>query len=131
MSVATIEDEVRKIKQDEIEAFTMPKPCLGQSVTWFHSGTRTGLGEIAWVLKAGHRNIVLQRASGLAVETVRHVADPKLQLSVEQRESGAWDFTDQDKKSLANEKLLAELVERVKTLEEFINEPVKKKADKP
>ncbi len=113
-------------RNKEIAEFVMPRPNLGQAVTWFPSGTRTN-GEMAYVLTIGRRNLVVQRASGIAMDSVRHVDDPKLSLSVEQRASGAWDFTERDKQLDKLQATVELLQARVVTLEEFINEPAKKK----
>lgn len=125
---ATLEDEVRSSRNQEIAAFVMPRPDRGQAVTWYASGTRDGVGEVAFVLEVGRRNLVVARASGLAMESVRHIDDPKLKLSVEQRESGAWDFTERDKQLDSQREQLADLTARLTALEAFLNEPAKKKA---
>ncbi len=123
---ATLEEEVRQQTRDAVQAFEMPRPCPGQTVTWYPSGTRDGRGENANVLNSGKRNIVVMRASGQAMESVRHVDDPKLKLSSEQRESGAWDFTERDKQLDKMQKDFTALQLRVATLEELLNEPAKK-----
>jgi hypothetical protein len=131
--IATVEEEIRQQNRDAIQAYEMPRPCPGQTVTWFPSGSRDGKGENAQVLSAGKRNIVVLRASGGAMESVRHVEDPKLKLSAEQRASGAWDFTERDKKLDTMQKevggyaaMFTALELRVATLEELLNEPAKK-----
>jgi hypothetical protein len=48
------------------------------------------------------------------VDAVRHVDDPKLTLNADQRENGAWDFTDEDKQGLQQRN---ELTVRVEILE--------------
>ena len=123
---ATLEEEIRDKTRQEIQDFVMPRPCPGQTVTWFPSGARDGKGENANVLNSGKRNIIIMRASGLAMESVRHVDDPKLKLSAEQRASGAWDFTERDKQLDTIQAKFATLEARIATLEEFINEPAKK-----
>ena len=111
-----IEEEVREKVQENVDAFTMPVPMRGQSVLWYRSGLKGGHAEVGFVLKVGTRNIVLNLASGLAQDTVRHIDDPKLQLSVEQRGSGAWDFTDDWKTIQALRKEVSELNASVKEL---------------
>lgn len=120
---------------DPIHSFVMPRPEIGQCITWFPSGERKG-GETSFVLNVGRRNIVLRTATGTPMETVRHIDDPKLKLNADQRMSGAWDFTDESKQAIANNKrlgdlesLCASLVERVTLLEGFFNEPKKKKPE--
>src|SRR5688572_8889207 len=111
-NVATIEEEVRQLKRAEIDAFEMPRPCMGQCVAWYPSGTRLN-SEIAFITRVSKKNVELQRASGTYMTAVRHIDDPKLQLNEDQRESGAWDFTEQDKKQLVNEKRIETLAELV------------------
>ena len=127
MTTATIEQEVRALTDAEIANFTMTKPNVGQSVMWYPSGNKSRNGEMAFVLEAKHRTILIQRASGVCMETVRHVDDPKLKLSEDHRESGAWDFTDDDKQKVEHAKRLTKLEERMAMLEELLNEPAKKK----
>ena len=124
---ATLEEEVRDKRNVEIAEFVMPKPCRGQAVTFYSSGTKDSVGETAFVRDVGRRNLVLHLSSGNCVDTVRHIDDPKLSLSVEQRASGAWDFTDKDKSDIARDKKLAALEARLATLEELLNEPAKVK----
>lgn len=126
----TIEEEVAEIKRAEIAAFEMPKPCLGQCVAWFPDANKSVAGEIAFVLRVSKRNIEIRRSSGTCETAVRHIDDPKLQLSVDQRASGGWDFTEHDKKQAADTALLADLAARVTVLEQFLNEPAKPKKDK-
>lgn len=118
---------------EPIVEYTMPRPCRGQAVTWYAHGTANGPGETGFVMEIGKRNIVLHRASGVCMDGVRHIDDPKLKLSAEQRESGAWDFTDESKRLLASEGRLASLEgeltalrERIATMEALFNEPSKK-----
>jgi hypothetical protein len=127
MTAALLEDEVRQQQNELVKAFTMPKACRGQAVTWYPSGAKSSAAETAFVLEVGKRNVVLQRASGLAIASVRHIDDPKLQLSAEQRESGAWDFTDEAKQMLELQKIVKETAEKVRLLEEMFNEPKEKK----
>jgi hypothetical protein len=113
----TLEQEVSEKRNEEVAAFVMTKPCRGQCVTWYSAGTRDCTGEMAFILEIGKRNVVLQRASGLAMESVRHIDDPKLKLSVDQRESGAWDFTDRDKQLDKLQATVNDLHSRFTTLE--------------
>jgi hypothetical protein len=122
-----VEQDIRQKLQEQIDAFTMPKPHIGQTVVWYPSAERSGRSEVAFVVKASHRNVVLRMASGLPRETVCHVDDPKLKTSADIRESGAWDFTDERKQQLASDAkvvALAAAVEalqaKVKTLEELM-----------
>jgi len=116
----TVEQDIRQKLQEQIDAFTMPKPHIGQTVVWYPSSERSGRSEVAFVVKASHRNVVLRMASGLPRETVCHVDDPKLKTSADIRENGAWDFTDEGKtiKQLLAD--VAALQAKVKTLEELM-----------
>lgn len=90
----TVEQEVRQQVQQNIDAFTMPKPMRGQSVLFYRNGTKGGQPEVGFILKVGTRNLMVMLASGIAQESVRHIDDPRLQLNDAQRACGAWDFTD-------------------------------------
>src|SRR5690348_9004381 len=77
----TVEQEVRQQVQQNIDAFVMPKPMRGQSVLFYRNGTKGGQPEVGFVLKVGTRNLMVNLASGLAQESVRHIDDPRLQLN--------------------------------------------------
>jgi hypothetical protein len=115
-----VEQDIRQKLQEQIDAFTMPKPHIGQTVVWYPSAERSGRSEVAFVVKASHRNVVLRMASGLPRETVCHVDDPKLKTSADIRESGAWDFTDEGKTIAAHKANVEALQAKVKTLEELM-----------
>jgi hypothetical protein len=115
-----VEQDIRQKLQEQIDAFTMPKPHIGQTVVWYPSAERSGRSEVAFVVKASHRNVVLRMASGLPRETVCHVDDPKLKTSADIRESGAWDFTDEGKTIAALKANVEALQAKVKTLEELM-----------
>jgi hypothetical protein len=110
------EEQLRMKAQEQIDSFKMPVPPRGQSILWYPSGLKSSKAEIGFVLRVGARNIVINLASGLARESVRHVDDPKLQTSVEQREGGAWDFTDDWKEIQALRKDVTELKKLVQDL---------------
>ena len=116
----TIEDEARQMLQEEIDAFVMPRPVCGQSVLWFPTGERAATikPEVGFILRVGTRNIIVRLASGNAMESVRHISDPKLQLSSEQRENGAWDFTEESK-------LILDLTKRLAAVEKKLAEKSK------
>jgi hypothetical protein len=115
-----VEQDIRQKLQEQIDAFTMPKPHIGQTVVWYPSAERSGRSEVAFVVKASQRNVVLRMASGLPRETVCHVDDPKLKTSADIRESGAWDFTDEGKTIAALKANVEALQAKVKTLEELM-----------
>lgn len=126
MTVATIEQEVKDAAREAAMKFVMPKPARGQAIVWYPHGVKDCNSEVAFVLQVGTRNIILSRASGVCEESVRHIDDPKLQFSAEQRESGAWDFTDHDKTQISHSQQIADLLARVTELETLFNEPKKK-----
>jgi hypothetical protein len=111
-----IEEEIRDKVQESVDAFAMPKPMRGQSVLFYRNGQKTGEAEVGFVLKVAKRNIVINLASGLAYDSVRHVDDPKLQVSVEQRSGGAWDYTDDWKEIQALRKDVTALTAQVTEL---------------
>jgi len=122
MELVMSEAEIDPVLIEKIENFVMPLVSSGMPVKWFPFGVRDGRDtEIAFVVKASGRNVNLRTAAGQFRSAVRHVDDPKLSLNAAQREAGAWDFTDewyQEKKIKSDiEKRLAQLVERIGTLE--------------
>lgn len=116
---ATLEQEVKDAAREAAMKFVMPRPARGQAIVWYPHGVKDGNSEVAFVLSIGTRNIIISRASGVCEEGVRHIDDPKLSFSADQRESGAWDFTDHDKD-------LAQLKLDVAELKALFNEPKKK-----
>ena len=96
-----------KPTHEEIEAFKAPKAKFGQPVAYYINGVKdtSRKPELGWVIRTGERTIHLYVVSAtggtLVRESVRHIDDPKLQLNADQRESGAWDFTDYDKEQTA------------------------------
>lgn len=123
---ATLEMELNEKLQEEINTYLMPKPARGQAVIWFPNADRGNPGEVCFVLKVGHRNIDLRPASGLPRTAVFHVDDPRLRQSDIVREGGAWDFCEKDKADNTLKAEVAELRERVATLEGLLTEPAKK-----
>lgn len=111
-----VEEEIRQKVQESVDSFVMPRPMRGQSVLFFRNGQKGGEAEVGFVLKVAKRNIVINLASGLAYDTVRHVDDPKLQISVEQRSGGAWDFTEDWKEIQALRKDVTSLTAQVTEL---------------
>lgn len=120
-----LETDLRQKLQEEIDAFTMPKPYVGQSVVWYPAAARGNKTEVAFVAKASHRNVVLRMASGLPRETVYHIDDPKLKLSPDIRENGAWDLSEGDKRQAASEARMAALESEVAALKATLEELVK------
>ena len=84
-----------KPSDEAILNFRMPKAPVGLQVLWYRQGTRdTTSPEVAYMLHAGARTATLHVATtSRRIDAVRHVDDPKLELSPDQRENGAWDYT--------------------------------------
>lgn len=82
--------------QQSINEYRMPRANTGLLVLWYRNGHRDRTRvEVAYMLHAGERTATIYSLmSQRRVDVVRHVDDPKLQLNPEQRENGAWDFTD-------------------------------------
>ena len=115
---------------ERLEAFKMPRPMLGQQVLWRKHASPTEDPEIGFVLKAGARSIRLQTASGMIVDTVRHMSDPKLQLNEHQRENGAWEFPESaglGERVAKLESTLDQLAAQVKSFRELLETPADKK----
>lgn len=128
MSTATI-PEVKDELLDKVNAFVMPKAMPGQTVNWYRHGTAAEKVEIAVVMAGGNfRGLALKTlGTGQLRQPVRHVSDPKLQLSADQREHGAWDFTDHDKQQQAR---LARLETELAELKRLVTEPATPKGNK-
>lgn len=93
---------IDQMTSDEIENWAMPAVSLGQSVIFYPDGTpikRSGRPlALGWVTQKGRRSLTIRMPDGTAKMGVRHVNDPKLQMgSGDQRENGAWDYTDYDR----------------------------------
>lgn len=105
----------------------MPEVLQGTSVSWYRNGVKEGkdpeLGMIAKI-HGTRRTVTIRLAAGNVVASVRHIDDPKLRLSVDQREFGAWDFTPEFKRQ-EREKL--EFNQRITRLESLIEEKLKAK----
>ena len=81
-------------QQRAIAEFEMPTATIGLPVIWYPTGRlEKKRAHVAYMIQCGARTVTLQIPNG-RVDAVRHVGDPKLDLSVDQREQGAWDFTD-------------------------------------
>ena len=104
--------------QEAIQNFVMPTIKQGMPVRWYPHGEIDGrTPEIGFAVKVGGRSIVLRTASGIQRDTVRHIDDPKLKLSVQQRENGAWDYTEDH---LAQQELLTELQTQIDSLKKTV-----------
>ena len=70
---------------------------------WYPQGVANRNGKLAFVQKAQHgRNSIDVFVAGQRVSIFSacpHVTDPRLKLGVDQRENGAWDYTESWKKN--------------------------------
>jgi hypothetical protein len=111
-----------------IENFTMPFATPGMPILWYPRGTydRTTCS-VAYMIHCGHRTAVLLTSTGQRRDAVRHVSDPKLSLSEDQRENGAWDFTDEYKRMKQMEaslmSRLGAIEQRLDAIDEKLREP--------
>ncbi len=88
------------VSQEQLQAelsFQMPHVEHGEVVAWYPSGLRSRRPEVGLCIRTADRNIHVLTALNGVKEAVRHVDDPKLQRNADQREMGAWDFTDAHK----------------------------------
>jgi len=100
MSVAATHngyEPVRNVTDEEIRAFTMPRPMVGQPVIWYAKGLRNDKGgDIGFVVRVEDHSVAIRTAIGRYIVGVKHVDDPRLHKNHAQRENGAWGFTDHD-----------------------------------
>lgn len=85
-----------EVDMNKVNSFRMPKAPPGIQVLWYRNGVRDKTRvEVAYMLNAGERTASIHAMmTGRRIDSVRHVDDPKLLLSNDQRENGAWDYTD-------------------------------------
>jgi glycine cleavage system H lipoate-binding protein len=122
MSTATT--IVDQIEQQSLE-FVMPQVLQGAVVQYFDASlaeSRRVSGFVVKISKTRRTVDVYVPSRGNIVEQVRHIADPKLKLSNEQRENGAWDFS-ADAQDTRQQ--LAKLEQRINDLETKLNRPKK------
>lgn len=111
-------------------AFEMPAVTHGQIVAWYQNGIASSKPQVAYVTRVNARTVTLLTAMNGVKETVRHAEDPRLRGHHEQRENGAWDFTEAHK---AAELRLTALEARIHILEQvaanatMLDDPQKQK----
>lgn len=112
--------------QQEIEDYVMPTIHVGSPVLWYPTGLKNSRPPIVvFVNRAFHRTVNISKIRGGGETAVRHVSDPKLQLNSEQRQSGAWDFTEE---RLQYEAERRDILDRLVTLESKVPKDSAKKA---
>lgn len=120
MSTATEEPKV-----DPIVSFVMPAVSVGTTVLWYKHARKTNRAVPAVVVAKSARNIQCRPfTASIIYEAVRHIDDPKLELSADQRETGAWDYTE-DHHRLAN------LERRLDRIEASLGDKVPKAPEEP
>lgn len=85
---------VAEMTEKEVNEFKMPEIQQGAPIRWFRYGTARDTSILGFVQKVKARSVTVWTTEGLRYNNVRHISDPKLRLNREQREDGAWDFTD-------------------------------------
>lgn len=97
-------------------SFEMPRANPGMQILWYKRGfyDRTSR-EVAYMLHCGENTAVIISCTGRRADAIRHIDDPKLQLNPDQRENGAWDFTDDHKEMMAFKR---DMLERIGQLEQ-------------
>lgn len=93
----------------------MLKPEIGSMVWWFPEGQRSNEPLPAIVTSVGISglllNIFMQNSYNMACrEGVRHIDDPMLQ-KYEDKQAGAWDWSDQTKRLLDLEQKIKDMVQ--------------------
>ena len=105
------------VTQEQLDNFVMPKVEIGTTVAWYATGKSGSIPQIGFVIRCMPRSVHILTATSGVKEAVRHLEDPKLKLNPEQRETGAWDFTDETKALRA---LITSMDERIKALEKSL-----------
>lgn len=89
-----IVNEEEYIRQEEIMAYKMPRPTVGDIVVWYRHAQRIDRREQAAIItRVGEKAVDVWLIGGSVVTGVKHYTDPRLRLNDEQRESGSWDFS--------------------------------------
>lgn len=100
----------------DIYKFDMPEVRIGTPVVFYATGQVVGhpmLGFVVRISRTG-RTIMIRTSDGRVFEGARHCDDPKLEMSVDIRESGCWDFTPEWKRHEAE---MVEIKARLSALE--------------
>lgn len=84
--------------QAQLANYTMPKAERGMPIVWYPQGVTNRNGKLAFVQNSqlGRNSIdVFVAGQRVAIfSACPHVSDPRLKLGVDQRENGAWDYTE-------------------------------------
>jgi len=99
--------------QDQLN-YRQPRCTVGTAVLWYRNGLRDRtVVEVGYMLQCGERTSVISTSGGRRVDAVRYIDDPKLMLSPEQRENGAWDFTDDFRDRIETKQVLKKWIDDV------------------
>lgn len=87
------------IATEETVRFVMPPTRIGQTVLFFRFGSRDGkLPFVGYIIERKASTVKIKTVDGEIWGAVRHIDDPRLKESEEQRRDlGAWDYTDEEK----------------------------------
>lgn len=107
-----------EMTEEEI-LWKMPRPDVGMTVKVWPYGRDDGKPHYAHVARVSDRSIDVQSPLGQARGGVRYIGDPVLKKTSEenQRNWGAWDYTEETKMVMAGNTVLAEVTEKLKEYE--------------
>lgn len=103
---------VAEVTEQELANYTMPEIREGAPIRWYRTGTAVRDSILGFVTRVRHRSVSVWLTTGLRYDTVRHLSDPKLKANSDQREQGAWDYTE-DYKTQEEIKELQGLVKKL------------------
>jgi hypothetical protein len=114
------------------EPFDMPQATAGLPILWYPLGQhdRTNC-MVAYMIHCGHRTAVILTSTGQRRDAVRHLSDPKLKLSDDQRENGAWDFTEEYKRVKEMEKTFLDRMDLIEQRIGILFAKLQDQEDKP
>lgn len=116
---------LRLDETDSVTEYQMPTIPNGSVVAYFPTGLQSGPKDVGFVYRVNQKNVYLYSATKGVRTAVPHVSDPRLKLNPEQREAGAWDFTDADK---ARAREIEDMRTEIEELRELVTKiPAKKK----
>lgn len=112
-----------------MQRYLHPKIGVGTPVRYYpnadHNEKRATCG---FVMKVGNASLTLFiPGSRSVIDAVKHVSDPRLLGASEHRESGSWDFTEQQ---IADETAVSELMSMISPTEEDRKNPQRSAAVK-
>lgn len=111
-------NEEEFIRQEELLAYKMPKPAVGDIVIWYRQAQRIDRREqAAIVTRVGEKAIDVWLIGSSIVTGAKHYTDPRLRLNDEQREGGSWDFS---KTALQLQARLGEIESKLEAIEQAL-----------